>query len=254
MMNRFAILAAIILLAGSGAPAFAQDPITFGQFLQQDSGQRLFRYKNEDSATGKGAEIYSTSSTASNDPGAIPVFFLLSADDLPADLSSPQDAGLSVDFLSNSGTTATSTPNGRIQMFGSGSITILRTTPAAEGLNAHTNLLTVTFTNAELDASQSSGSFTFRSNDDSAITYTSDFLDFSNIVSENFSFSFSGASPQFSATLGSSASNTRFSGSGSFAATPQVPEISTWVMLFAGFGVVGLVMRAGRRQRDLYAA
>jgi len=258
MMNRFAILAASILLVGSSAPAFADDDtVTFGQFFQQDSGQRLFRYKNEDTHTGKGAEIYTTASTTSTDPGAIPVFFLLSADDLPADLSTPQDARLSVDFLSTSGTTGSG--SGRIQMFGSGSITILRSTAALEGLNDRTNLLTVTFTNAELDANQNSGSFTFKSNDDSVITYTSDFLDFSNVVSEDFSFSFSGASPKFSAALGSSSVNTRFSGTGTFASDPApltvgVPEASTWTMLFLGFGAVGAVMRAGRRQKDLYAA
>lgn len=257
-MNRVGIMAACFLLVASSAPAFADvDTITFGQFFQQDSAQRLFRYKNEDTRTGKGAEIYTTSSPTSNDPGSIPVFFLLGADDLPLDLSTPQDASLSVDFVSTSGTTGSGSD--RIQVFGSGSITILRTTPAAEGLNTRTNLLTVTFTNAELDASQNSGSFTFKSNNDSVISYTSDFLDFSDIVSKDFSFSFSGASPKFSAALGSSGVNTRFSGSGTFASDPApltigVPEASTWAMLFLGFGAVGAIMRTGRRQRDLYAA
>lgn len=254
-MNRFAILASYALLAGSAAPAFANDDtITFGQFFQQDSAARLFRYKNEDTMTGKGAEIYTTLSTT---PGSIPIFFLLSADNLPADLSGPQDAGLSVDFISTSGTTGTG--NGRIQAFGSGTISILRNLPAAEGNNGRVNLLSVTFTNADLDANQNSGSFTFKSNDNSVITYTSDFLDFSNVLSEDFSFSFSGASPKFNALLGSSSVNSRFSGTGTFASNPapltfDVPEASTWTMLFLGFGAVGAVMRAGRRQRDLYAA
>lgn len=249
-MGRFAILAAGALLFASAAPALADnDATTFGQFFQQNSDQRLFRYKNEDSGSGKGAEIYTTASVGSNDPGAIPVFFLLSADALPADLSGPQDARLSVDFISTTGTTAGS-GTGRVQTFGNGNITILRAVPLG-GLD---DLLTVTFTNAELDADQNSGSFTFRSNEDSSITYTSAFLDFTNVGGENFSFSFSGASPRFSAALGSSGVNTRFSGTGTFAGTPDVPEISTWAMLLLGFGTVGVVMRAGRRQRDLYAA
>lgn len=258
MMNRFAILASCALLLGSAAPAFANDDtITFGQFFQQDSAARLFRYKNEDTTTGKGAEIYTTASTTSTVPGSIPIFFLLSADNLPADLSGPQNAGLSVDFISTSGTTGTG--NGRIQAFGSGTISILRDLPAAEGNGARVNLLSVTFTNAELDANQNSGSFTFKSNDNSVITYTSDFLDFSNVLSEDFSFSFSGASPKFNALLGSSSVNTRFSGTGTFASNPapltfDVPEASTWAMLLVGFGAVGAVMRTGRRQKDLYAA
>jgi len=258
MMNRFAILASCALLVGSAAPAFANDDtITFGQFFQRDSAARLFRYKNEDSVTGKGAEIYTTASTSSNAPGSIPIFFLLGTSNLPPDLSGAQSAGLSVDFISTSGTTGSG--SGRIQAFGNGTISILRDLPANEGNNGRVNLLSVTFTNAELDANQNSGSFTFKSNDNSVITYTSDFLDFSDVLSEDFSFSFSGASPKFNALLGSSSVNTRFSGTGTFASNPAprtfgVPEASTWTMLFVGFGAVGAVMRAGRRQKDLYAA
>ena len=256
-MNRFGGLAAAALLFGSTAPAFAAEPVTFGQFFQQGTNQRLFRYKNEDAGSFKGAEIYTTSSTSSNAPGAIPVFFVLGVDDLPADLMDAQDALLSVDFIATSGTTGSGSD--RTQMFGSGTITIIRTTPALEGLNDRTNLLSVTFTNAELDASQNSGAFTFQSTDASVINYTSDFLDFTGVQSENFSFSFSGASPKFNALLGSSSVNTRFSGTGTFASDPApltigVPEISTWAMLLMGFGTVGAVMRTGRRQKDLYAA
>lgn len=248
-MNRFAVLAASALLVGAAAPAFADNsPITFGQFFQQNGDQRLFRYKNEDSSTGKGAEIYTTSSTSSTALGSIPIFFLLSGDDLLPDLLGPQDSRLKVDFISTSGTTGSG--NGRVQAFGSGTISILRSLPVG-GLS---NLLSVSFTNAELDADQNSGSFTFKSNMNSSITYTSDFLDFGNVSSANFSFSFSGASPRFSAALGSSSVSTRFSGTGTFAYTPAIPEISTWGMLFVGFGAVGALMRSGRRQKDLYAA
>jgi hypothetical protein len=247
-MNRFALLAASALLFCGSAPAFA-DPITFGQFFQQNGDQRLFRYKNEDTQTGKGAEIYTTSTQTSTALGSIPIFFLLSGDDLLPALLGPQDSRLTVDFISTTGTTA-GTGSGRVQTFGNGTISILRNLPVG-GL---TNLLSVTFTNAELDADQNSGSFTFKSNADSGLTYTSDFLDFSSIAAANFSFSFSGASPRFSAALGSSSVNTRFSGTGTFAYTPGVPEISTWAMLFVGFGAVGALMRSGRRQKDLYAA
>lgn len=249
-MNRLAMIAGGALLLSSAVPAFADDPdsITFGQFFQQDSSQRLFRYDG----TATGAEIYTTSSATSNDFGAIPILFLLSGDSiLPAYVSAltgTQDAHLSVDFLSDSGTTGTD--SARIQAFGNGTITITRDTPIG-GLN---NLLTVIFTNAELDASQDSGSFTFKSNASSTITYSSDFMNFGNLAGEDFSLSFSGASPKFSAVLGSAGVDTRFSGTGTFASTLGVPEISTWAMLFFGFGAVGAVMRAGRRQKDLFAA
>jgi hypothetical protein len=256
-MNRVAILAASALLVGSAAPAVAGDTITFGQFFQQNSASRQFRYVNQDTSTSKGAHIYTTASSTTTAAGSIPIYFLLSLANLPADLVDPQFAGLSVDFTSTSGTTGSG--SSRVQMFGNGTVSILRDTPANEGLNARTNLLTVTFQNAELDASQNSGSFTFKSNDNTTITYTSDFLDFSNVVAEDFSFSFSGASPRFSANLGSSSVNSRFSGTGTFASNPVpttfgVPEASTWAMLCIGFGAVGAVMRTGRRKKDLFAA
>jgi len=252
-MNRIVALAASIFLVGSGAPAFADTNTSrFGPFFRQDGAQRPARYGNEDGRAGRGVEIYAMASTASIDPASMPVFYLLSAGDLPLDLSTPQDAGLSVDFASTDS-------GGRAGILGSGSIIALRATPVGEGRDARTNLLTVTFANAELDTSQNGGSFTFKSNDDFAITYTSDFLDFSKAVSEDFSFSFSGASPKFSAVQGNLGVSTRFSSAGTFASDSMplangVPAASIWTTLFLSFGAVGVMMRTGRRQRDLYAA
>jgi hypothetical protein len=237
------------------------DSVTFGQFTQKDTSKRLFRYKNKDSGPNKGAEIYSTvaatTGPTANTFASIPVYYVMSALGLPADLTGQQDAHLTVDFLSTAGTTGSGTS--RVQLFGSGTVTITRDTAALEGLNTRTNLLSVTFTNAELDASNNNGSFTFKSNDNSVITYSSDFLDFSNVLTKDFSFSFSGASPKFNANLGSSSVSTRFSGTGTFASDPApitfgVPEASTWAMLVIGFGAVGAMMRTGRRPKDLFAA
>jgi hypothetical protein len=130
-----------------------------------------------------------------------------------------------------------------------GSISFTRDTAAAEGNGTRTNLLTVSFTNAELDASQNGGSFTFKSNANSVITFSSDFLDFTNVLGKDFSFSFSGGNPSFSATVGSSGRNTAFSGSGTFASDPaplvvgSVPEPASWAMMLVGFGAVGGAVR-----------
>jgi len=240
MKCSYAYLAAAALLA-SAAPASAQTS-TFGQFIQKTPNARSFTYTKQDSGPNKKAEIKGTS---------IPVYYLLAAAGLPADLAGPQNATLSVDFVSNLGTTGTG--NSRTQMFDtvtSGSITFLRTTAAAEGNGTRTNLLTVSFTNAELDASQNNGSFTFKSNDNSVITFTSDFLDFTNVVDKDFSFSFSGASPSFNAPVGSSSRSLSFSGSGTFASDPAplvvggVPEPASWALMLGGFGLLGATMRA----------
>ena len=238
----YAYLAGTALMAASAVPAHAATE-TFGQFIQKSPSARLFSYTNLDSGANKKAEIKGTD---------IPVYFLLGLAGLPADLTDLQDAHLSVDFVSNLGTVAGSTAGSRVQLFDTtttGSISFIRDSAAAEGNGARTNLLTVTFTNAELDASNGSGSFTFKSNPDSAITFTSDFLDFAGVLDKDFSFSFSGASPAFNATAGNSGRGTAFSGSGTFASNPAprvvggVPEPASWTMMLGGFGLLGMTLR-----------
>jgi len=240
MKYLYAALAGATLLAASAVPAQAATE-TFGQFLQKVPNARLFSYTNLDSGANKKAEIKGTD---------IPVYFLFGLDGLPADLVPLQDAHLSVDFISNLGTTGGATS--RVQMFDtatSGSISFTRDAAAGEGDGARTNLLTVSFTKAELNASQNAGSFTFKSNADSVITFTSDFLDFTNVLSKDFAFSFSGASPTFNAPLGTSGRSTSFSGSGTFASDPAplvvggVPEPASWAMMLGGFGLLGLTLR-----------
>jgi len=257
-MKYVAYLAGALLMAGSSVAAHA-DTVTFGQFSQRNPSARLFQYVKLDSGATKKAEIHTTGTATGNTTASIPVYYIFSLFSLPADLTGIQSAHLTVDFISNLGTTGAGAS--RTQLFDtitSGSIKIIRDTPAAEGTGSRTNLLTVSFTNAELDASQNNGSFTFKSNNNSVITYTSDFLDFSNVVTKDFSFSFSGASPTFQAPIGKSGRNTRFSGTGTFASdpapiVPSVPEISTWGMMLIGFGTVGAAMR-GRRGRAVLAA
>jgi hypothetical protein len=242
MKVSYAYLAGTALLAAAAFPAHAATE-TFGQFIQKSPSSRAFSYTNQDSAGGKKATISGTN---------VPIFFQLGVGGLPADLTGLQDAHLSINFVSNLGTTAGSGASSRVQMFDTvtnGSITFTRDTAAAEGNGAKTNLLTVSFSNAELDASNGDGSFTFKSNADSVITFSSDFLDFTNVVDKDFSFSFSGASPTFSSTLGSSGRSTSFSGSGTFASDPAplvvggVPEPASWAMMLGGFGLLGLSLR-----------
>lgn len=232
------------LLAGLAVPAQAATE-TFAQFIQRSPSDRLFSYTNQDSGIAKQAKLTGNS---------VPVYFLLAPDGLPADLTGLQDATLSVDFLSNLGTTGVG--SSRVQLFDTitaGSIVFTRDTAAAEGNGTRTNLLTVSFSNAELDASQNGGSFTFKSNANSVITFSSDFLSFNDLVSKDFSFSFSGADPTFSSVIGNSGRNIVFSGSGTFASDPApvvigtVPEPASWAMMVVGFGAVGGMVR--RRQK-----
>ena len=246
-MKYVAYLAGALLMAGGSVAAHA-DTLTFGQFSQRNPSARLFQYVKLDSGATKKAEIHTTGTATGNTTASIPVYYIFSLFSLPADLTGIQSAHLTVDFISNLGTTGTGAS--RTQLFDtitSGSIKIIRDTPAAEGTGSRTNLLTVSFTNAELDASQNSGSFTFKSNPTSVITYTSDFVTFNPGADKDFSFSFSGANPTFSSVLGSSGRNTRFSGTGTFAVAP-VPEVATWGMMVVGFAAAGATLRSGRRK------
>lgn len=252
-MKYVAYITSALLLAGASAPAHA-DTKTFGQFLQRTPGARLFQYLNQDSGANKKATLRTTGTATGNTLASIPIFYILSVPGLPADLTGLQNAHLTVSFVSNLGTTGSGAD--RVQLFDTvtaGTISIIRDVAAAEGTGSRTNLLSVSFTNAELDASNNTGSFTFKTTPSSVITYTSDFLTFLPNLSKDFSFSFSGASPTFNAPLGSSGRTDRFSGTGTFAIT-AVPEASTWGMMMVGFGVAGLAMRNGRRRRDLLTA
>lgn len=249
MKYPFTYLASAGLLAGLAIPAHAATQ-TFGQFIQKSPAPRLFNYTNLDSGANKKARITGNS---------VPVYFLLAADGLAPDLDGLQNAHLTVDFLSNLGTTGSA--SSRVQLFdtaSAGSINFTRDTAADEGNGTRTNLLTVSFTNAELDASQNGGSFTFKSNANSVITFSSDFLDFTNVVNKDFSFSFSGASPTFNAPIGSSSRSMAFSGSGTFASDPAplvvglVPEPASWGMMLVGFGAIGGIAR--RRKANLRLA
>jgi hypothetical protein len=250
MKCSYAYLAAAAL-AVSAMPAHAATQ-TFAQFLQQTPDARLFTYTNQDSGANKKAEITANS---------VPVYFLFGVNGLPADLGSFQTATLSVDFVSNLGTTSTGSGS-RSQLFDTvtnGSISFVRTTAAAEGNGTRTNLLTVSFKNAELDASQNNGAFTFKSNANSVITFTSDFLDFTNLVDKDFALSFSGANPNFNAPLGSSSHSLSASGSGTFASDPPpvtipgVPEPASWAMMLGGFGLLGATLRT-RKPQASYSA
>jgi len=252
VMKYVAYITTALLLAGATAPAHA-DTKTFGQFLQRTPGARLFQYVNQDSGANKKATIRTTGTATGNSLASIPIFYILSIPGLPADLTGLQNAHLKISFVSNLGTTGSGAD--RVQMFDTvtaGTISIIRDTAAAEGTGTRTNLLSVSFTNAELDASNNSGSFTFKTTPGSVITYTSDFQAFLPSLTKDFSFSFSGASPTFSAPLGSSGRTDRFSGTGTFAIA-SVPDASTWGMMMLGFGVAGLAMRNGRRKALLTA-
>ncbi|CAM3088782.1 hypothetical protein SPAN111604_02910 [Sphingomonas antarctica] len=99
------------------------------------------------------------------------------------------------------------------------------------------------------------------------VTYTSDFLDFSNTVNRSFSISLDAllaavGSPPVNKGLnagnGQSLSSFRATATGSFSSDPApiinaVPEPAVWGMMIAGFGVVGFQSRRRRSIKSVTA-
>lgn len=85
----------------------------------------------------------------------------------------------------------------------------------------------------------------------SSVTFTSDFLDFSDSTERDLAFAitginpaisaanFSGGTGSFAGTITGSFSADTFAGAG----LPSVPEPATWALMIGGFGMVGTAMR-----------
>jgi hypothetical protein len=161
---------------------------------------------------------------------------------------------------------ATAAPSPTDVMFGfsfmsefTGSFSFISTAPISVGpfnFAAGRNLLSGTFSEASIVGQTlgSSGSLS-ASTPGGFITYTSDFLDFSNTVDRDFSMSLTAITSLVSnvnrglnsATGANSLRSFRATSTGSFSSDPApltiVPEPQTWALLVLGFGMVGVTLR-----------
>jgi len=107
-----------------------------------------------------------------------------------------------------------------------------------------TNLLSGAFTLAHISGQGTSGSL-HDSTDIGTVTYTSDILDFSKSLAQDFSVSLNAAAPPFGFTANQSLNGFKAASTGIFSAS-SVPEPTTWAMMIMGFGLLGV---AARRRR-----
>jgi len=150
------------------------------------------------------------------------------------------------------------------QIFDSGTLSFTRTSPlymldafgnpTGDGL---TNLLTISFANAVLTASEGGLTMAFTADTpDSTISYTSDFRTFTSAEEEAaFNFAISGADasspiarapvdPALTHVTGTRSLNSfRASATGTLAA-PAIPEPQSWALFLIGFGAIGAMQRA----------
>jgi hypothetical protein len=178
--SKLALAAAAALTLGSAITASAA-PTTFAQFHELTTGNpNLFSYTE---GTG----------TATLSALSIPVSFSYTGlVGLPADLQGNQAATLTI-------TTTTNQP--AVSLMGMfedeqfpvlSTLTITRDTPAAEGSGTQTNLLTLNFTGQLLAApGGNTAQFTGETALGNSVTYSSDFINLTNVLPQNYAISFS---------------------------------------------------------------
>ena len=229
-----AALALPLMLASAATYATG----TFATFTDLTSGKFVF--------TNNGA---STTFAATNDA----VSFQYIVGGLDAALTGSQLAHLT--YSSSASTAALSGFGLDIQRMNSTTISIVRDT----AYNGHTNLLSVTFS-----GTLANPLYLFGANAGSAlselastgsgqtVTFTSDFLNFSNTSSRDVGLAFTSVAPPVGIDANGLLKSFTASATGSFSADPTplvvsaVPEADTYAMLLAGLGVIGFLAR--RRQ------
>lgn len=139
----------------------------------------------------------------------------------------------------------------------SGTMTFTSSSPISWGGHTGTNLLTVDFTGGALSALMGGSTASYgNSTPPNMVHFTSDFFDFSSSTARDLSFSIDAINPAVGFAF---AGGTRINagtvsgnfGSDATAGNPQgvVPEPASWALMFAGFGLVGSVLRSQRRNR-----
>jgi len=134
---------------------------------------------------------------------------------------------------------------------------------------AGANLLSATLINDQTIFGQNqatSGGISAATSSGATIVYTSDFLDFSNTVNRDASFSLSAITSLVNKqNLGLNQLNAssalrsfRATATGSFSSDPSpivtaIPEPATWAMMLGGFGLIGGIARRTRRVQQVLA-
>ena len=138
----------------------------------------------------------------------------------------------------------------------SGTVTFTSTSAVTWNGHTGTNLLTVDFSGGVLSAILGGSTATYgTSTPPFSVSFTSDFLDFSTSTARDLAFAINAINPQVGFAFGAGRLNTG-SISGNFGSdatsgNPQgvVPEPASWALMFAGFGLIGGVLRSQRRGR-----
>lgn len=150
--------------------------------------------------------------------------------------------------------------NGFFEFTTSNAVTIYNTVYAAG-----TVLLRGDFTMAAINGQRASANAAFGDGFGGSLTYTSQFLDFSQTLESDFQMSLTAMAAQLLVAGNGTSGNPykalrsfRATGSGNFGTDPApltsaVPEPEVWAMMLVGFGMVGLQVRRRGRQVSVAA-
>jgi len=138
--------------------------------------------------------------------------------------------------------------------------TISFTSSSAVSWNGHTgtNLLTVDFSGGMLSAILGGSTASYgNSTPPFSVDFTSDFLDFSSSTARDLALAIDAINPSVGFAFGGVRTNfgtvSGNFGSDATSGNPQgvVPEPASWALMFAGFGLVGSVLRSQRRRTEV---
>lgn len=213
-----------------------------------------------------GGSLYTISNSTGTAPSSVAVKF--SFFDAALTGFGPLDASYTLLASVPNGNAAVAGNGFLVQSALSGGFSFIYTgsTPLVVGSNTYNtgaNLLSATFTNASIagptGSSSGNASASSTSTDVSTITYTSDILDFSNVVNTGFAINLTSIRPVLSqAGANASLNSFRTSSGGSFSSEPapvvgSVPEPTTWAMMVMGFGLAGMGLRRRTRPTTVLA-
>lgn len=251
-MSRFGTLGVLALLALGTAQSVSAANVAFASFIPTTTGANV-RYEKTGTASGA---FYTIDTPTSSSAGSTDVRFSF----LDPVLSSlgVLDARWT-NFAATADNSALSIGGLLIQNVDSGTkqFTYTGTAPLVVGTSVFTtgaNLLTATFTNGFIFGvnGSSAGSVT-DSRPNGTLTFTSDFLTFSNAGSADIALALSAISPSLNRlNPDSSIAGFRAVAAGVFSTEvlpsvgPGIPEPSVWAMLIAGYLMVGTGIRRRR--------
>lgn len=240
--------------------------VTFATFSAPTTAAN-FRFVNSGNATNRtnDATLYSTSTATGTAPGAAIVNFSFLQPQF-ADYVTNIKAAFTYSATVTKGTPAVSAYGALVQQGISGSFSFLTTaaiTVTGPFFETHTyaagsNLLSGSFSDAALFGSGSSAGASSSTSGGSVVTFTSDFLDFSNTVDRDRGFTLTSIAPILTMHTGANhaLNSFRASAGGQFSADPAplvnglspVPETASWAMMFVGFGGLGYALRRRPKQ------